>query len=303
MTKYNADDVEKVMSVYNSNKNMAQTARITGISVSTIRSWIRKKVKVLTSERLKTQILLQYQEGKNCRELEAIYGIKQGTIRSWVHSHNIARHRGTMSRMLYEDYFSVIDTEQKAYYLGFIMADGNISSCNGYFLKIQIQYCDIEVLSGFLRQIGSKHSLYVKGNEKKYAYVSLGSKKMYLDLVKLGMQERNSGKQTVPDIPSHLLCHWFRGFFDGDGITDIKKKRSGFIATEDIINRIQYILSTNVQYVHPNNVNSQCLIYTMLYGRKDSRRLYNYLYSNATLWLSRKRQRMDIICDNTVVTD
>ena len=302
MALYTEDDKKQALDLYDQNHNMAMTARLTGISVQTIRNWIRYDTSVKLGKEKMEQIRQMYQNGMYAKDIAKELGYNEGTMSMWIRQMGIARHRAPKSKMQCENYFHEIDTEQKAYYLGWIMSDGCIStSYNGYFLKLALQIADIEILNGFLQKIGSKHHVNIKANR---AYVSIGSKEMVQDLMALGMQERNSGKQIVPNIPVSLLSHFYRGFFDGDGITDIGKTkhyRSGFIATEDIIQTLQMILDTHCKHTHPKNTSADCKIYTVLFGRRDSRKLYNFVYTNATVWCSRKRKRMDIICGNTEI--
>ena len=55
-----------------------------------------------------------------------------------------------------EDYFDCIDSFDKAYYLGWIMADGNVSITNGqYSLKIHIAIKDKELIDNFFEKYSS----------------------------------------------------------------------------------------------------------------------------------------------------
>ena len=100
--------------------------------------------------------------------------------------------------------------------------------------------------------------------------------------------------------------HFIRGYFDGDGITCItkNKKRSGFISSLELINEIQsYIGSEQTIFRCPK---SKIPIYYFLGGIKFSRKLYEIIYKDSTIWLARKRKRLEYIClghDNTEITE
>lgn len=100
------------------------------------------------------------------------------------------------------------------------------------------------------------------------------------------------------------MHHFFRGYFDGDGIASYRPhgKRSGFIASKEVIDKIQSIMKTNQKCYHPKNTRKETKVYYFLWGKKQSKRFYNYIYNDATIWLKRKRKVMDLICDNTEIT-
>ena len=53
-----------------------------------------------------------------------------------------------------EDYFKVIDSEDKAYWLGFISADGSVSK-DAYHIRISLSSIDIKHLEKFLTCINA----------------------------------------------------------------------------------------------------------------------------------------------------
>lgn len=73
------------------------------------------------------------------------------------------RHRGIKSKIGREDFFDIIDSEEKAYFLGFIVADGNVSIYNNqYSLKIHVSMIDKEVIDKFLHYIESDNKTNIR---------------------------------------------------------------------------------------------------------------------------------------------
>lgn len=266
-----------------------------------------KRIKSIThlllneqDKELKKLVIKEYINGMNSTEIFSKYGIKQQTLSLWLRKGSLSRHRGPKSMIRKENFFETIDTEEKAYYLGWIMADGCVSCYNGqYSIKINIGLADKDILDKFLVAIDSSNKPSVKYN-KSY-YVSLTSVKMFNDLSKHGVHPNKSGNECFPDILPELRNHFIRGYFDGDGITCIKKsKRSGFIAPKIVIDNIQDCLGTSLTVHDVKNISID--MKTILGGIKFSRILYKYIYADATVWIERKRKRMDIICGNTEIT-
>lgn len=199
-------------------------------------------------------------------------------------------------------YFQAIDTEEKAYYLGYLMADGNVSIYNGqYCLKLVCKIEDREIIDGFLSAIQSENKPYIyKTGDKEYIRVSLSSVQAVKDLIKLGVIPKKSGFECIPDINPSLIRHFIRGFFDGDGIVSIGKScsRSGFIAPKQMCCDILQLIGMDAKIIScKTNVDKSYF----LIGKKKSRALFDYLYEDCNIFLKRKRNKMETIIGNTEV--
>lgn len=297
---------------------MNEVSKLTNIPKSTIKRFLDEaKIKKETKYKspydndIKKHAIELYASGYNSVEISSMLNVASTSVMNWLHEKdkNVS-HRGPLSKIKIENFFDNIDTEAKAYYLGFIMADGNISNYNNqYSLKIHISYKDKEIIDDFLKEIKStnktkKKSTYNKIYNKSYEsyYVSLTSVHMVKTLLNNGLSFDKSGNELIPStVPDNLMHHFIRGYFDGDGITDIKKNRSGFVGSYEILNNIMTITQINKV-----NLIARCScdmeIYYFICAKKDSKKLFNFLYKDATIYLKRKKDRMNIICGNTEVT-
>lgn len=135
--------------------------------------------------------------------------------------------------------FEIIDTEEKAYWLGFLYADGNVTKRLikkenrkdkfSYQLELSLAEVDKDHLIKFGRfmfqDFNEEKNLkkkIIKLKEKEYiAYkITINSKKIVEDLIKLGCVPKKSLILTYPteeQIPFKLQHHFIRGYFDGDG--------------------------------------------------------------------------------------
>lgn len=240
---------------------------------------------------LKDKVVNEYLLGKNSKELSVEYELNQATITYWLRARGLARHRGPKSMTGREDFFDVIDSEEKAYWLGFIMADGNVSIHNGqYSLKIHISIKDKEIIDNFLKSIESKNKPLIKegkeGRNQTY-YVSVTSRHMVESLIRLGVVPNKTGKEVLPSLPANLTAHFIRGFFDGDGITDIVQDRCGFVSSKEMLESLQKEIGSNHKITETTGA-----YYFISSNKEFTRWLYHYMYEGCTMFLSRKRERM-----------
>lgn len=174
------------------------------------------------SEQDKKDIINKY-ETSSSSDLCEQYNVPRGMITKLWYDNNLSGKR----RWTYpfnENYFENIDSEDKAYWLGFLMADGNVckpKDTRQGFIRITLQYNDIEHLEKFKRALNSNKPLYNytrSSDGAKYASIQLSSQKMFDDLCKLGCVPRKSYKNTWINLNNDELQRAFiRGYFDGDG--------------------------------------------------------------------------------------
>lgn len=93
------------------------------------------------------------------------------TIISWCQKFNILHERfqGARKHKLNKSYFASIDSEEKAYWLGFLMADGCVykgSSKNSYRLQINLSFNDRDCLEKLNESIESDYDI-----KDKYVYL------------------------------------------------------------------------------------------------------------------------------------
>jgi hypothetical protein len=75
----------------------------------------------------KSEILNQRKIGTTEKEISAKFGISLRQYYNLLKLNNIEKRPKVSKFNFNEDYFESIDTEDKAYFLGFIVADGSVS--------------------------------------------------------------------------------------------------------------------------------------------------------------------------------
>lgn len=123
---------------------------------------------------------------------------------------------------LKDDYFENINTEAKAYFLGFLFADGNVCcKKNGRKqVSLEVSIKDKDILDLFKKELNSDAKIsYRKREHTETVSTRVYSEKMANDLAKHGIIP-NKTKETkhLPNtIPISLMKHFIRGLIDGDG--------------------------------------------------------------------------------------
>ena len=196
-----------------------------------------------------------------------------------------------------DDYFEKIDTEEKAYWLGFMYADGCIrKNGNYYIIKIDLAAYEYDHIVKFKNAINATYNIQMynykySGNSR----LILGSEKMFKDLVNLGCKPNKTSIlkfPTVKQVPEILLRHFIRGYFDGDGTINIMKNfkvpqaRFQLLGTMDFLNGF-------CKYIEPyiGNVNihpSRGIYYIQIGGNKKTKVIFDLMYNNSTIYLQRK---------------
>lgn len=113
-------------------------------------------------------------------------------------------------------YFDGINTSQKAYWLGFLYADGWVRNNKpGYEVGIKLNNRDIRSIEILKDDLSSTHKISPRKNNMSIFVIY--SKEMYSSLVKKGVVQAKSYKDIFPKVETEYFSHFARGCFDGDG--------------------------------------------------------------------------------------
>lgn len=206
---------------------------------------------------------------------------------------------GNKKHFFNEDYFENIDTQDKAYWLGFIMADGCVYTGTGKTQRLQInlKYDDVSHLNKFQSAIGSDYTVQRKTiNNSVAALLKINSTKMCNDLEILGVIERKSVVCQFPNIDGDLYNHFIRGYFDGDGCISLTlnsrvHKEFSIIGGQSMMEVLSAILDIKIRSVKDKAYLK--VIYTQ--EKASIIRIYDYLYKDANTFLQRKKRVYDIL--------
>ena len=210
-----------------------------------------------------------------------------------------------------ENFLNNIDTEEKAYWLGFFFADG-YNNGKGRIL-IRISSVDAEILYKLRDIMGSNAPIKpIEGKINTNGYLcndtvalEVHSVKLSEKLSELGAVPGKSYVLKFPDfLPENMYRPFIRGYFDGDGsITKREKNHAGVKFTSSNIFLFElnnYILkelgfSFNVSEHLYNTDERIGDIYINSQGKV--RTFLDWLYKDANIYLERKHKRYKLFCD------
>lgn len=208
-----------------------------------------------------------------------------------------------------ENYFEKIDTEEKAYWLGYIYADGCIHN-NLSKMTVSAAEVDKSHMQKFLDCLESDQPIreqrkVIGDRVFIQCSIEIARKKIAQDLISHGLHPKKSLTLTFPNegtFPTELTRHFLRGYFDGDGsihnskIKNVNKKNSKawkvyFMGTKEFLKEIKVILKKDKKLTEkPNSTNTYYLSFG---GVNQCLELMNYLYKDATIYLDRKKERYE----------
>jgi len=191
-----------------------------------------------------------------------------------------------------ESYFEKINTEQKAYWLGFIYADGCVDKSE---FRLHLSIKDIEHMKKFAIHLKSNHPIH--HCQQNTISFNIGNKKIIKDLKKLSITPRKTLTIEYPNLlqlPYKLNRHFIRGFFDGDGCLYIRKDGlkvwSIYSASENFKNQLSKKIKEETGIVI--KIYKQNKGWNMVINRKDDiEKIGKYIYKDATIFLERKKEK------------
>jgi len=203
---------------------------------------------------------------------------------------------------LNETIFETIDTEQKAYWLGFLYADGYNSEIKRT-ITLGLAQTDATHLQKFKSFLGSTAPIRIvlprRNNEQPMHVLTICSTKMSKTLARLGCMQAKTFKISFPKfIDKSLWKHFIRGYFDGDGSVGKYMSRKSTNCSISIVSNAPFLLQLKSILKSEINVNSQ-ISKTFNGNRSSVRCLYSggnqqvlrflqWIYEGSEIFLERK---------------
>lgn len=239
-------------------------------------------------------------------EIAKILGYTKYQIQGKIQKLNLPKKKRKINSL----YFNNIDTPLKAYFLGFIYADGWVvynEDCGHYELGIQLQSQDKYVLERLNEQLGNLNIIY--HNSSKDIYINedkiihsgcsdtlrVYSKRIVCDLIRHGVVPNKTCCSTIPVVNDELFFDFLRGYIDGDGCYYVDNKHTYMHITCAQIKPLEYIQSKlhgfNINtHIYSENCNKHRL---MCINSVEMNKLINHLYyQDGLFYLTRKYEKI-----------
>lgn len=220
--------------------------------------------------------------------------------------------RGGHNRKQINEIFFKSWSPEMAYILGLIFADGAIEDVrkSSRTCYIAVTSKDKSLIEQVKNTLSSNHNIYRRkqsihtfSNGESYLCAEtftlrIGNKKMYQDLIDLGVTPRKSLRLRLPKIPDKYFNYFLRGYFDGDGCVSIYLKRNrktkiiqviftcgSYQFLKELSHKVDRLISTGDRAIIRNS-----RAFKLSYKKMASLNLLSYMYKDleGAPYLSRK---------------
>lgn len=313
-----------IIAEYNKGNSIVSLSKQFGYSTIKISTYLKNNDIIVINRQniinydLDKDIIPLYNQGYSLTKLAEIFHTNRNNLAKKLKARGIEIINHQNETKFNEHIFDVIDTEEKAYWLGFIFADGYIDSSpleenkkSRYGFEISLKGSDAEHLHKFNEFMGhNKDNVkigYVNCNGKRCVrcrwYVA--NKHLWNTLNSLGCTPRKSLILKFPEKrifqDTSLIRHFIRGYFDGDGCLSYYKNIKTFSPICTFLGTKEFLqvlcsyceLLTDRTINHKSNEN----VYEVSCTHNIASKLLHYLYDDANIYLQRKYNRAIFLWD------
>jgi len=252
----------------------------------------------------------RYNAGETIDSLARSFGNSFSSMKENLHRWGASvRRRGpARTYALNEKFFETIDSEAKAYWLGFLLADGAVLryGAGNFVCRVELALVDRPHLRKFTLDLGYEGPLVDQPERGKYGscYVAVASGKMCRDLIALGCVPKKTGAHGTPAIRDDLRHHMYRGYFDGDGCLSRSAGKNNwklsFVGAPAFIEDLHEWTCARLGLAPCALFKPRKSKAVLVYGRSGNvviERMIGCLYSGATVMLERKLQTVRLFLE------
>lgn len=202
-----------------------------------------------------------------------------------------------------ENFFHYIDSEDKAYFLGLLISDGNVYIDNSgsgrqASISITLDLKDKYLLTKFKEMVNSNTNVSYDG--RGCGQIAIRSNIMAQDLKQYGVIPRKSYYTYLPkNISNKMMPHLIRGIFDGDGSVIAKLNHDNrflhsfsFCGTHQLMRDISdYCFDCLSLQQRPTvyDYKDRELSELKIQNKNDMYIFGEWIYDNATIFMNRKK--------------
>lgn len=296
------ENVQRIIELYTAGLSIRKVSSEIGVSATQVRRLLQQNNIESRTRRtniaLENSIIERYKSGESSEKIGADVNLCGSTICRILKRYNIPIRPSEENKRAYkirEDFFDIIDTQEKAYLLGFLYADGNVHRQNNT-IKIEVHEQDIDVLELFISNIFVENRPKIGIDRDIYRYITITSGHLKNALMKNGCVPDKTFLVSLPSLPSDLLRHFIRGVYDGDGCitVDNKSNRVRIILTgySCFLMQIKEVFeSLGIKAIYTGCIKGNDKTSSLVVGDiKNTVKVLNYLYNDAIIFLNRKYQ-------------
>ena len=289
-------------------RSIASLVKQFGNSPYIINKYLRSKGVCVLNQQNQTlgtaeEYIQYYKQGYSLEKIGKMFKTRPERISKILKANGIQIINRQNERGTQHNLFSTIDTDEKAYWLGFLYADGAIHSTTNA-IELGLKISDMNHLLKFKQFIKADNKIYLTKDGKAARYCFY-SKQMRLDLISLGCTPKKSETLLFPSenqLPKEHQLAFVRGYFDGDGCFTFTHTTSGykpivkFLGTKDVLQGINKVLNYRERnYLLANSEETAShFVFETSYSCPDSIDILKKLYETSSLHLDRKYNRYQL---------
>lgn len=209
------------------------------------------------------------------------------------------KNKNRINRHIKSDYFSSIDSSEKAYWLGFLFTDGSVDHYGPTGrIRLQLQERDLKTLEQFKQDLGLECKIiYDRRPNSTCCSVEFVDEQIFNDLNKYNIVPNKTyeiDKIPFEQIPEQFLSDFTLGLFDGDGnlyCSDDFSKDVVFGYTayhKSEVEDFQYLINKLTNISTKNKAYFTSAWHVQWRGRKQVLSILDILYKNSPRFLKRK---------------
>lgn len=298
---------ENIIQEYLNGKSMVQLSKETSLPYCRIQKILKDnkiairggRKKIVLTEEQKEQIKKEFFDYVPIRTIAANIKSNVNTVNEYISSQEWTRSKNRININIKSDYFSTIDSAEKAYWLGFLFTDGSVDQYKGSGrIRLQLQEADLEILEKFKEDIGIDGKIsYDKRANSTCCSVEFVDQQIFNDLAKYNIIPRktyNINHIPFEQIPKEYLPSYLLGLFDGDGglsisadcSTDVTLNYTAYCEQE--VKEFQSMINSLCNIPAPNRIFFTSAWHCQWRGRLQVLKILNILYKNCPRHLQRK---------------
>jgi len=247
-------------------------------------------------------VIERYNQLKNLKKVAQSFGVSLRPILRILKKNNVELTNRRYN--VNHSFFEVIDTEEKAYWLGFLYADGCVRKTKtGSQLVLKLSIKDEQHLEMFRSDIESEHKIMYHENKtvskkgtpsiSKNCLIRINSNKIIEDLINKGCTPRKTFTIDIPNIDKKFYKDFIRGYYDGDGNFFYSEKTKMSVVTivcasPNFRNFLIDVMSIipNIGIIHENKDKYTIKIVNVL----GIINFLDYIYDDSKIYLTRKKE-------------
>lgn len=271
-----------------------------GVTAQNVQSWLKRRnlfvKKDMFSDNDIEYMKFHYQD-MSYKDIGIKLGFTERQIRGKINNMGLSK-----IRKFNDTYFQIIDSPNKAYFLGLIYADGWViydEKVGTYELGLQLQSQDKYILEKLNQELGGVHDIIHTPSRKKIIkgvetisneqdILRVYSKQLVNDLMALNIVPNKTKCSLYPIIPDKYFFDFLRGYIDGDGCYYINRNGSCEVTITCSQKQPLEWVSFTLQQMNIN---------TSVYQEYDKKyRLYCFRKDDVKTLINKLYYNIDIFC-------